>query len=332
MFVLSMRSSSYGRYTGCEHAYFLEYVCNFKSPSGKKADLGNATHKALEILAMKKMYEQGDISEIFDDGIGKINPSDITIENALNLAFDYYVEIAPHNKFTPADRKTCLLWTNMACEYKNGVFNPLNRDIVSPEKKFSIEIKDPWAAYDFEIEGKKVNGNLVLQGTVDLITRLDNNSYEVIDWKTGSCVDFFNNFKKKDYNSFTKDPQLLIYYYALRNIYPEIENIIFTIVWIRDGGPFSLAFGHKDYLYAEKLIKDRFLSIKNNMTPQVNRGKHCSFCFFNKNNYKDSNLTYCDYFAKEIKKHGVDKTAEWHGDMRKLGKYLDGGGKKSNDG
>ena len=89
---------------------------------------------------------------------------------------------------------------------------------------------------------------------------------------------------------------------------------------------------NKDYLYAENLIKDRFLSIKNNMNPQVNRGKHCSFCFFNKNNYKNSNLTYCDYFAKEIKKHGVDKTAEWHGNMKKLGKYLDGGGKKANDG
>lgn len=331
MFVLSMRSSSYGTYKSCEHSYFLQYVLGFRTPSGLAAMKGNCIHKAYEILAMKKMYEQGDIKSVVDDDIGKIDQSIITFETALEIAIEHYKKIEPHIELKPKDIKDCYAWGRMGLEYKNGVFNPLNRNIVTPEKKFEIEIKEPWAAYDFTIEGRRITGNLRLQGTIDLITKLDDNTYEVIDWKTGSCIDFFNNFKRKDYDSFTKDPQLLIYYYAVRNIYPEIDNVIFTIVYVKDGGPYTLAFGHKDYIYAEQLIKNQFESIKNNNYPNLNVGRHCSFCWFNKNNYPNTNKTYCQFFSEQVKKHGTTKTAEFYGNMSKLGSYGTGGGRASKE-
>ena len=331
MFIVSMRSSSYGAYTGCEHSYFIQYVLNHKSPSGKKADLGNIVHKGAEFLALLKMYEQGDINVIEDDGIGIVDPKLITPEWAIDTSFAYYKEISPHNQFTNADLKQCQTWMKMLVGYENGLYDPRNRDIVTPEKKFEIEIKEPWAVYDYEIEGKRVRGNLILQGTVDLITRLDNKTYEVIDWKTGSCVDFFKNFKRKEYEDFCKDPQLLIYYYAIRQLFPEIETILFTIMWVRDGGPFTMCFTDEDYIIAENLIKKRFLDIKNNTRPNLNIGQHChKFCWFGKNKYKDTGKSYCEFFANQVKRNGVDKTAEFYGDMSKLGSYGDGGGRKAN--
>lgn len=332
MFVLSMRSSSYGTYKSCEHSYFLQYVLGFRTPSGLAASKGNIVHKCLELLALRKLCEQENIKILVDDDIGEIDPSLLTFEKAMEISVEHYKKVESHIEFKPRDIKDCYAWGRMALDYKDGVFNPLNRNIITPEKKFAIEIKEPWAAYDFDVQGRRVAGNLVLQGTVDLITKLDDNTYEIIDWKTGSCVDFFNNFKRKDYESFTKDPQLLIYYYAVRNLYPDIDNVIFTIVWVKDGGPYTVAFDHQDYLYAEKLIKNQFESIKNNNNPNLHIGKHCSFCWFNKNQYKDSGQTYCEFFSKQVKKHGVKATAEFYGDMSKLGSYGDGGGRKSKEG
>lgn len=326
-----MRSSSYGSYKSCEHSYFMQYVLNYRTPSGLAASKGNITHKALELLALLKMYEQGDITEIVDDDIGAINPSLLTPEYATEIAAEHYKKVESHIVFSNRDIADCKKWTQMALDWNDGTFDPRKRDVITPEKKFSIEIKEPWAAYDFTIEGKRVVGNLVLQGTIDLVTRVDKDTLEVIDWKTGSCVDFFNNFKKKDYDSFTKDAQLLIYYYAIRNIFPEIKNVLFSIVWIKDGGPFTMAFDDSDYLYAEELIKKQFESIKNNSMPNLNIGRHCSFCWFNKNNYPNTNKTYCQFFSEQVKQHGTAKTAEFYGDMSKLGSYGTGGGRTSKE-
>ena len=55
MIITYLRSSSVSSYSWCQHKYWLTYNLGFKDDSNKKAEKGNVVHKALELLANKKL-------------------------------------------------------------------------------------------------------------------------------------------------------------------------------------------------------------------------------------------------------------------------------------
>lgn len=346
MVILSLRSSSANQYDTCPHAYYLQYVLGFRTPSNKKASLGNVVHKGLELLAGKKLCEQNKEYVFEEEGIetmikaqkpipflltdNRIVAASVNPKNAIDYAFTYYGIIDAQKDWTAKDLTLCHTWMDMALEFKGGIFNPEKRTIISPEKKFEFEIDEVWSKYDFNLKnGLQLQGKLKLHGTIDLITKIDDHTYEIIDWKTGSCVDWkTKGFPRKEYGKFTKDPQLLLYYYAARRIFPEIKNIIFTIFYVRDGGPTTLGFDDYDYLLAEKMIKKKFEAIKEDLTADLRIGDWCNFCWFKKNKYKDSGQNYCRFFKQQKERYGLDHTLIEHGKLDNLGKYGSGGGKK----
>ena len=199
MLVTYVRSSSYNNYSFCEMQYFITYVLGHQSDSGKKAEMGTMAHKAMEILAGLKKFQQDNSRKKYlvveDDAAGKIRVhkdklyTDDFVDELIDSSIDCYTKDSKH-KFYPADRKAVseTVWTFLT--HNDGQFDPRQRNIHHPEPHFDIPIEEDWAKFEYEINGKKVEGQLSIKGTIDLVTLLDEDTIEVIDWKTGRRMDW----------------------------------------------------------------------------------------------------------------------------------------------
>jgi hypothetical protein len=307
----------------CEQQYFIEYVLGWRGPSGQKADKGTIVHKVLELLAVIKKAQQDNLLSIDDDIVGKVSSKNYDIDDLFNKVYIYYTTNNSHHKWTDKDRKDCRNWVQKTLEFNDGMFDPRNRDIVCPEQRFDIVIDKPWAKYSFDTPEGKLEGNLALKGTVDLITKIDDNFYEIIDWKTGRRLDWATG-KEKTQEKLENDPQLMIYHYAISRLYPEIENIMVTINFINDGGPFSICFQKKDLLRTELMLRNKFEKIKANRKPQLHKSWMCSkLCHFGKSTFDNTSIapleeyrdgqvtpkgtimTKCEQIHHDIQIHGM---------------------------
>ena len=275
----------------CEQQYFLEYVLGWRGPSNQKADKGTIVHKVLEILAFIKKAQQDKLESIEDDIAGNINVNDYDLDTIKEIVFDHYSEANPHHKWVDKDRSDCYNWVNKTITFNNGMFDPRNRDIVCPEQRFDFIIDKPWAKYNFDTPDGKLDGYLGLKGTVDLITRLDDKTFEIIDWKTGKRLDWATG-KEKTQEKLENDPQLRIYHYAIQTLYPEIDHIMVTINFINDGGPFSVIFDKHDLAKTEDMIRAKFEKIKSVKKPSLHKSWMCSkLCHFGKTTFENTNIT-----------------------------------------
>jgi hypothetical protein len=327
MIITYFRSSSYNTHSLCEQQYFFEYVLGWRGPSGQKADKGTIVHKVLEILAMIKQGQQNSLSYINDDEfLGKIDINNYSLNTIIEKVYKYYTTANDHHKWSIKDYKDCYNWVYKAIEFNNGMFDPRNRNILKPEQRFDLVIEKPWAKYSYNIDGKKTDGYLGLKGTIDLITLANNNTIEVIDWKTGRRLDWATG-QEKTQEKLEKDPQLKIYHYAIKKLYPHIENVIFSIYFINDGGPFSMIFHDSDLADTEDMLRQKFEVIKQSKKPRLNRSWMCNkLCHFGKTTFentpiqpiqeyrdgqtcsKGSTMTKCEQVKHDLELYGIDVT------------------------
>ena len=327
MLITYVRSSSYNNYDSCQMQYFITYVLGHQSDSGKKAELGTIVHKVMEVLAGLKKFQQDNkrrkYLEIVDDAVGKVRAhkdkllTDELVEELLDLSFDSYTENSKHT-WRPADRRDALKLTRTAITYNDGAFDPRFRDIVDPEPHFDIPIEEDWAKYNYTLpDGKTVEGQLAIKGTIDLVTKVSDDTIEVVDWKTGMRKDWATG-EVKTYDKLEVDPQLLLYNYAISKLYPDYKQAIMTIFYIKDGGPFSLCFDKKDQDKFLLMLKNRFEEIKQNTEPQIvpwrdnfrhpNHFKCSKCCHFYKNNWPETNQNMCIFIEKQLRNHGLEET------------------------
>lgn len=324
----------------CEQQYFIEYVLGWRGPSGQKADKGTIVHKVLEILAFIKKAKQDNESTIVDDIVGQIDISDYSVEEITDNVYNFYSSKNSHHIWKDKDRKDCKLWVEKALSFNDGMFDPRHRNIVSPELHFDIEIKKPWAKYSYDTPDGKIEGNLAIKGTIDLITQIDDNFFEIIDWKTGRRLDWATG-KEKTQEKLENDPQLRIYHYAVQKLFPDIDNVMVTINFINDGGAFSVCFDKKDLLVTENMLRKKFDVIKNTQKPRLNKTWMCTkLCHFGKTTFegstvpvleeyrdghitpKGSNMTKCEQIKHDIELKGIDVvTNEYKNPLHTIGFY-----------
>jgi len=329
MLIEYIRSSSYSNWDFCQMQYFMTYVLGYSSPSGQKAEIGTMVHKVMECLANLKKAEQ-DLKgrqtklSFTDDAVGliEVHKNDLRkkslIESLIETSYQHYKKTSIH-KWPPRFRKDVVNLTYQILSWSKGAFDPRNRNILYPEPHFDITIDEPWAAFEGkDTEGNPVKGQLGIKGTIDLVTTVDDNTIEVIDWKTGQRKNWATG-AEKDLAALRNDPQLLLYYYAISHMFPQYEHAIMTIFFVRDGGPFSLCFDPSDRDRFLDMLKKRFLEIKGNVTPQpLNYRDHatkpnwkCSrLCHFYKNNWPGTNTRMCNHVEAHIKKEGIDSAVE----------------------
>lgn len=278
----------------CEQQYFIEYVLGCRSPSNKKADKGTICHKVLEILAFIKLTEQNNEKIYNDDIINNIDINNYNLDDIINNVYYYYTSQFKHHAWEDADLKDCRKWINKAISDHNGLFDPRSRNILQPEQRFDITIDKPWAHYEFDTPNGIVSGQLAIKGTIDLITKVNESTLEVIDWKTGKRLDWATG-QEKTWEKLYKDPQLKIYHYALSKLYPEYTDTIMSINFINDGGAFSLCFNNKDLDSTEELIRSKFEAIKGCKRPKLNKTWKCNkLCHFGKTSFDDPLIEYRD--------------------------------------
>ena len=200
-------------------------------------------------------------------------------------------------------------------QYNKGLFDPRNRKIVAAEPHFDIEIEEDWAKFDYEMpDGQRITGNLAIKGTIDLVTEVEDGIIEVVDWKTGRRLDWATG-EEKTYEKLCSDPQLLLYNYAISKLFPDYEQAIMTIFFIRDGGPFSMCFDASDREKFLEMLKLRFQQISRNQDPKRmsytrNHWKCNKLCHFYKNNWPGTDQNMCIYTEEHLKKHGMDETVK----------------------
>lgn len=327
MIITYFRSSSYNRWDFCQSCYFYEYVLGLKSQSNKAADKGTIVHKIMELLAWAKKTNQDGKKSYKDDETGLTVPADynsIDVSELIEKVYKYYTSNIKHHDWKDADFKDCKKWTIAGLTHENGAFDPRLRTIVEPELHFDFEINEPWAKYEYEVDGEIITGNLAIKGTIDLITDCGNNTYELVDWKTGARKDWATG-EAKDYAKLMKDPQLRLYYYAIKTLFPD-KDILFTIFFIKDGGPFTLGYSDSDIVEIKEQLKHRFNIIKRSMIPnkidQSQKWKCKRLCHFGKNTFVGTDITPMQEFRRgQVCKQGETMTMceQIHYDLKKLG-------------
>ena len=122
---------------------------------------------------------------------------------------------------------------------------------------------------------------------------------EIIDWKTGRRLDWATG-QEKTQEKLENDPQLKIYYYAIKQLYPDIDHVIVTIYFINDGGPFSVCFENKDLYETESMLRQKFEHIKRCEVPRLSKSWKCSkLCHFGKNSFQNTHLPILDEYRPE---------------------------------
>lgn len=274
----------------CEQQYFIEYNLGIRSPSNKKADKGTIVHKVLEVLAGIKLSQQNNRTEYIDDILGAINVDRYNLNTIIEKVYKYYTTQFKNHEWDTKDYKDCHSWVNKAITDHNGTFDPRSRVIVQPEQHFDIVIDKPWAYYKYETKDGILEGNLAIKGTMDLITKVNDSTLEMIDWKTGKRLDWATG-QEKTLAKLYKDPQLMIYHYALSKLYPEYEHVIATINFINDGGAFSICFDKKDLSETESIIRKKFEIIKKCKKPILSKSWKCSkLCHFGKTTFENTSV------------------------------------------
>ena len=323
MLITYIRSSSYNNYAYCQMQYFLTYVLGYQTVSGKKAELGTIVHKVMECLAGLKKADQ-DASprvkylKIKDDALKDVKckrsalMSEDLIDELLDASFKFYTSTSVHS-WDMSDKHMChnLIWKTL--KYNSGQFDPRKRNVLEPEPHFDIPIEEEWAKFTYQMpDGKEVKGQLAIKGTIDLVTTIDENTIEVIDWKTGRRLDWATG-EEKTYEKLCSDPQLLLYNYAISKLFPQYKQAIMSIFFIKDGGPFSMCFDKNDQKLFLEMLKSRFQEIQKNNSPKPisgdrNSWKCTKLCHYYKNNWPETNENMCMYIEKHIKKYGMEKT------------------------
>ena len=338
MIVLSLRSSSIGSYSLCEQSYFLNYGLGIPNvPHNNKATKGNCVHKALELLARRKLAEQEMRAEFTDEEIEKtFLVNDLSIERAIEEGYDHYSADTAHlYPWSQTDFDDVEKWTHTALQFNGGLFNPLKRHVIWPERYFEIELPHKWARYDYEMpDGSRLRGQLVLRGTIDLVCGIDGfpGAVELVDWKTGQRKDWKTGLEK-DWATLRDDHQLRLYHYVLTKLLPD-KDIVVTIVFIRDGGPFTLGYGPRDLPGTERMLRDTFESIRDNREPALKTDSWfwCSkVCHYGRTLQPGSKKSICKFMRDELQQIGMDRMFERYGDLKMMRDYTGGGKSKDSE-
>ena len=331
MLIPFVRSSFIGSYRICPHKAFLNYNLGIKEQSRFSTDAGTATHKALELLAQKKLAQQkGQYyfeNEVF--GNTKCVVDSIDERTAFSTAWWYCKDTLPHKEWDDSEQKH--KYWEMYKAILASEYNPLKLEIIQPEQYFDITIEEDWARYKYNINGEKFEGFLSVKGTMDLI--FQNDGYiSGMDYKTGKTRVDWATGKIKGLAELREDRQLLLYSWAIKKLF-GCDEFSIIMYYLQAGGPYEVSFDKQTFKVAEGMLKDYFVEISNNQKPTLAKNsanfydkRKCQWCDYNKVRPEISkNKTVCEYYADGIVNLGMAKIINRDASPEKIFSYTGGG-------
>ncbi len=334
MLLTFIRSSMLTTEAICSHKFALEYNFNRKSPPNRSAIIGSTIHAVLECGALEKLAQQNNQPKFKQEQLGEEITGNYDYFSYLNRIYSVIDKEYP-GVFNDESYKDCLKLLNKALAYKNGEMNPKNCDIISSEIPFDITIPDDWATYNFVVPAGKLSGQLQLKGTIDLVIKYNEDTYIIRDYKTGSKNNWATGREKK-YKDLFDDIQLRLYHYAACQLYPDIQNILFSLYYIKSDTVFDIVLSREDLKETETILRKKYQKIVNDNKPLLRdtNGRYqdfrCRFCPFAKSREVNGQTT-CAYFRDQITLNGYEKTMAAFGDFEALQKYGAGGSARNRE-
>jgi ATP-dependent helicase/DNAse subunit B len=328
-----LRSSSINTYNLCEHRYFLEYNLNIKGGHSKATLIGSTLHAVMESLALCKLAEQNNKDRWTHSEFGDWLVIEYDWIRFLEYIYNKYDEENP-GLFDDKSYRECFDLVLKALTYSNGAYCPDNQTIEAVEFFFDIEIDQPWARYNYNLpDGKKLTGNLSLKGSIDLISRQDEKTLVITDYKSSKSINDWNTGKEKNNENLREDTQLQLYFYALAKSFSAVETFIFILYFVRLDIPFTVIFDRNDLPKAEEFIRKQYESIRSNYKPSLliddkNNNWKCFRLCPHWKSLEENGQNTCTFYRNEINKLGYKKAMAKHADFELIDNYGDGGSQK----
>src|SRR5690606_41198044 len=108
-----------------------------------------------------------------------------------------------------------------------------------------------------------------VHGYIDLVTEIDENTVEVIDYKTG-------NYAKNTDEAF-KDLQMRIYSLVVKRMFPQYKYVMMTLDYLRKS-PVSVIFSPEDDEKTRKFLQDVYKKIQEDEDPKRVKSFKCNWC------------------------------------------------------
>jgi hypothetical protein len=251
MKINNLRASSINEYNNCEFKYFLNFDINIGSVAGFAAEKGTLVHLCLELMAKAKRVHR------LKGKRGKPKGKRVDPEYLLDITYNRFKKQGRFN-WGEEEKQFCRKQVQNALAVP--FINPLNLKVLRTEHQFEITIKKP----GFLIRG--TNEYLKLRGTIDLITEQDKNTIHIIDYKTGKSTDWITG-EDKNHEKLKTDIQLRMYDLAIKYLYPQYKNRIFTLFFTQESKPVTISYDSDEWINTLEEFKQVFRQIEKNDSP-----------------------------------------------------------------
>lgn len=236
----------------CRLKYKFQEIDKIKAPKSKEAVFGTIIHNTFKFLHTSR-------------------PISPTIEEAL----EYFNSLWNSEVYQDKQEETAVLSEGVRIIQNYCAKNNLkNFNVVDLETRFSIDI----------------GNDITLGGVIDRIDRLDDDSFEIIDYKTSRSLP-----SQKDVDG---NFQLSVYYMALLDRWPKMEKPVkLSLYYLKHNIKLSTTRTSRQINETKQYIFDTISEIeKGDFDPTPNA--LCDWCGYRQ---------YCPMFKHKFKK---DKTAE----------------------
>lgn len=269
MRIATVSASSYKTYSWCEWKWFLNYCLGFYEESGPAALLGSIVHKYLEVMSNAAIISRETETDYWPD------------EHELwNLCFNYYYRKHPHifDSIENAKIKKVIRGVN---DLEKTEYSVYSHNTISSEAEFKIPLEFADCLIRKDEDGPKY---VEATGKIDRVEKINDDTIEIIDYKTGSRANWDDKDRKKfDSISLMREIQPRMYHMAAKELYPWAKNFLVTFIYITDGGPVTSIFEDKDISITKEILRDRIKEVIHNHEPQRDQSWKCTrLCWFGK--------------------------------------------------
>lgn len=270
----------------CEFKYFVEY--HIKLPQSREGNIytekGSAVHEALEfwtnaMLGVKddedkaeKDYEKTLLTYYSKSKLWELD------DRKPNKGFPHPVEKSCDSCAWATKDNKCKIADDLITNV-NGCPRPNFEDDLELVKK-TLTRKDynPLAVKDGKLKNKIIGtevyfsmklGGIPVRGYMDLVMEVDQDTIEVIDYKSGN--------RSLSYDAAFKDAQVRIYGAVARILWPQYKYVMVTLHYIRNN-PVTVDLGPKDDELTIKSLQLRHKEIVENTRPTRRKSWLCNYC------------------------------------------------------
>lgn len=274
-----LSASRINTYKDCEFKYFLDY--HLKLPEMRESNVyalkGTCVHEALEYYARFKMEEEENAEEDYE----------VTLLNFYKREKLWEIDDRPpHKGFPHPVEKTCESCPWATKDDKCRIADtPISVVKGCPRPNFEDDLALTKKTIDnkaYDIFNRKIIGTevyfkddlgdgLIVNGYIDMVTEIDKDTIEIIDFKTGN--------RAKSYNEMRKDPQARTYSLVAHKMWPQYKYVQMTLYFLRKR-TVTCIFTKEDDELTLKSLQRAWHNIRTNENPsRPHRSMWlCNFC------------------------------------------------------